>query len=239
MQLVKYCKFTVKEVKKAMGYNAQQLFKAGFYASELKVAGYTTERLVETGVLWAPRGVQHHVGSHVFDGWEFYKAWPYNHATSGKDFRDVPEDATWLIIAARKLGAKELYIAAAGPRDVVLKKTTMNVANEANGVFWYRCPGRAFGFSDGRKIVLDTIADWAEPESDGRLSWVMDHKGWLASGGIGEGAEGRAKQGTGSVQRYKSTLSPFKDFKCLVVVLGISYFKIELINVVIYNNSIH
>ena len=178
LKLVKYCKFTVKEVKKAMGYGAPELFKAGFYASELKVAGYTTERLVETGVLWAPRGVQHHVGYHVFDGWEFFKSWPYNHPTSGKDFRDIPEDATWLIIAARKLDAKELYIAAAGPRDVVLKKTTMNVANEANGTFWYRCPGRAFGFSDGRKVTLDTIADWTEPESDNRLSWVMDHKGW-------------------------------------------------------------
>ena len=118
-----------------MGYNAPELFKAGFYASELKVAGYTTERLVETGVLWAPRGIHHNVGNQIFDGWEFYKSWPYNHATSGKDFRDIPEDATWLIVAARKKGAKKLYIAAAGPRNIVLKKTQMNCVTEANGVF--------------------------------------------------------------------------------------------------------
>jgi hypothetical protein len=34
----------------------------------------------------------------------------------------------------------------------------------------------------------------------------MDHKGWLASGGIGEGAEGRAKQGIKALKDTKAHL---------------------------------
>lgn len=176
--LVLEAKFTVQEVLKATGYSAFKLSEAGFTPSELKAAGFDADTLVKAGSLWAPPGVHNQVPESVLDGWELHRIDPYEHATSDKDLISIPEESHWVLVAARKKNSTVLHVAAAAPRSAVLTKTALNQTHESNGVFWYRCPRRAFGFSNTRHINLGGVADWYDPESDQRLSWVLDHNDW-------------------------------------------------------------
>uniref|UniRef100_A0A7S2RUG8 Uncharacterized protein n=1 Tax=Rhizochromulina marina TaxID=1034831 RepID=A0A7S2RUG8_9STRA len=176
--LVLDAKFTVHEVVKATGYSAFKLSEAGFKPSELKAAGFDADTLVKAGSLWAPPGVHNDVPETVLDGWELHRLDPYDHATSDKDLISIPEQSHWVLIAARKKNSSTLHVAAAAPRSAVLTKTALNQTHESNGAFWYRCPRRAFGFANTRHINLDAVADWYDPESEKRLSWVLDHNSW-------------------------------------------------------------
>lgn len=91
----------------------------------------------------------------------------YDHRTQDEDLERVPEDARDVLVAAMprvdKGQPSELYLAAWGPRDVVLREThgqhefrghQTTTSNEHEGVFFYRWPGSSFGFSEDPSLHL-------------------------------------------------------------------------------------
>jgi hypothetical protein len=91
----------------------------------------------------------------------------YDHRTRDEDLERVPDDARDVLVAAMPRvdtgQPPELYLAAWGPRDVVLREThdpveflgrQTTTSNEHEGVFFYRWPGCSFGFSEDPSLHL-------------------------------------------------------------------------------------
>lgn len=105
---------------------------------------------------------------HVVDAhWILAYEAQYDHRTQDEDLERVPSDARDVLVAAmprvdsRK--APELYLAAWGPRDIVLREThdpsnffgrQTTTSNWHEEVCFYRWPGSSFGFSEHPSLHL-------------------------------------------------------------------------------------
>ena len=113
-------------------------------------------------------------------GWTLHSALLYNHPTKADDLD--PGQGEWLCIGAREVGKDVLLVAAMAKRQDVLKRTsTSSEVHQSNGVYWYCCPGKSFGFSRHPRVDLRS-ADTEDQDGDYRLSWHLgtDTGGWRA-----------------------------------------------------------
>lgn len=123
---------------------------------------------------------------------------PYEHRTSDADIDSaVPPDARFVLMAARRRQSMYYTLLAWGTRDAVLRATHDRVRfrggdtrsdNIENGVFYYRWPEHAMGFSSDPSLYLlyaDSARARGIPEtfSADRLSWnleTLSTGGWRA-----------------------------------------------------------
>ena len=113
-------------------------------------------------------------------GWKLHESTLYNHPTK-LDNLD-PGKGEWLCIGAREVGKDVLLLAAMAKRKDVLRRTAgASEANQSNGVYWYCCPGKSFGFSRHPRVDLRS-ADTEDADGEFRLSWHLgsDSGGWRA-----------------------------------------------------------
>jgi hypothetical protein len=93
-----------------------------------------------------------------------------------------PGKGEWLCIGAREVGKNVMLLAAMAKRQDVLRRTsTSSEVHQANGAYWYCCPGKSFGFSRNSRIDLKS-ADTEDTDGEYRLSWHLDSDsgGWRA-----------------------------------------------------------
>lgn len=113
-------------------------------------------------------------------GWKLHETMLYNQPTKTENLD--PGKGEWLCIGAREVGKDVLLVAAMAKRQDVLRTTsTANEVNQSNGVYWYCCPGKSFGFSKHPRVDLRS-ADTEDTDGEYRLSWHLDSdsSGWRA-----------------------------------------------------------
>jgi hypothetical protein len=113
-------------------------------------------------------------------GWKLHETMLYNQPTKTEHLD--PGKGEWLCIGAREVGKDVLLVAAMAKRHDVLRRTTgPSDVNRSNGVYWYCCPGKSFGFSRHSRVDLRS-ADTEDTDGDYRLSWHLDSDsgGWRA-----------------------------------------------------------
>ena len=113
-------------------------------------------------------------------GWKLHEAMLYNQPTKTEHLD--PGKGEWLCIGAREVGKDVLLVAAMAKRRDVLRRTSGSTdLNQSNGVYWYCCPGKSFGFSRYPRVDLRS-ADTEDTDGEYRLSWHLDSDsgGWRA-----------------------------------------------------------
>ena len=117
---------------------------------------------------------------YVSGGWLLHETNAYSQPTKTENLD--PGKGEWLCIGAREVGKNVLLLAAMAKRQDVLRRTsTSSEVNQANGAYWYCCPGKSFGFSRNPRIDLKS-ADTEDTDGEYRLSWHLDSDsgGWRA-----------------------------------------------------------
>jgi len=115
------------------------------------------------------------------DGWRVHYQETYANPTYAENLENIPK-AKWVMVAARQLGSDKLLLAAVARRHDVLKKTAEGT-HLANGVYWYLCPRKAFGFASHPSVLL-RAADTCDEKGDDRLSWHLTGQGGWRAGMI-------------------------------------------------------
>eukprot|EP00803_Ostreobium_quekettii_P006970 evm.model.scf_1260EXC.2 EVM.evm.TU.scf_1260EXC.2 scf_1260EXC:4199-6425(-) len=101
-------------------------------------------------------------------GWKLQLAASYKDPTSEQDLLSIKGD--YLLVGACKRGEGKIALCAMGRRDKILAPTGPNEVVFENGLFWYMCPDKAFGFAPTAKIDL-FVADREIQDGAKRLSW--------------------------------------------------------------------
>jgi len=158
------------------------------------------------GFCYAPgrahfRGVQRNVPlAFVGDStaqWQLHLSQPYAETLGIHELRDVPKEATHVLVGAVK--AAELTpevladktsvfaLAAIGERRIVIpaegeKVGTENTAIPHNGAYWYCLDGCSFGFAPTSEVKLSKADTCDAKGGDCRLSWHVgiSQGGWRA-----------------------------------------------------------
>ena len=107
---------------------------------------------------------------------------PYSHITTGADLDTIPDNASWVLLGAKKQSADtDLHLWAVGQREDVLRQTKLDKPNSHNGVWWYRTDKSSVGFAPVSTIDQHW-ADVLDVDGKDRLSWYLDCDcgGWRA-----------------------------------------------------------
>ena len=85
----------------------------------------------------------------------------------------------YVVVGAKQAGSSTLALMAVARASEAFAQNCD--ARLANGVYWYNCVGRSFGFAASASISLSN-ADTASGQCEYRLSWQVDNGngGWRA-----------------------------------------------------------
>lgn len=136
-------------------------------------------------------------------GWKLVYGQPYKAHTSVRDLENIQGD--FILVAASRKGERKIALCAMGRREKVIARTGCSEVTFENGVYWYFCPDRAFGFAPTPNIDL-SVADTVDEEGEKRLSWHL-HARANSSGDAGGFRAGMLKNMNDSVQWVKLVFS--------------------------------
>ena len=100
---------------------------------------------------------------------------PYSHATSSASLAACSESEYVFVGAKKSMGASSFAIGAFGVTSNVFKNTyeQTKAVLDAGGAYWYRYPGRSFGFASSSTVNLNSC-DYNNPDCASRMCWHLD-----------------------------------------------------------------
>ncbi|KAL5505793.1 hypothetical protein EMCRGX_G007297 [Ephydatia muelleri] len=100
---------------------------------------------------------------------------PYSHATSSASLAACSGSEYVFVGAKKSMGASSFAIGAFGVTSNVFKSTyeQTNAVLDAGGAYWYRYPGRSFGFASSSTVNLHNC-DYINLDCASRMCWHLD-----------------------------------------------------------------
>jgi hypothetical protein len=105
-------------------------------------------------------------------GWTRVFDQPYSHNTRSDDLNQIAGICHNQVLVAATFNGS-ISLAAVGPASVLTLNTAWNRPQQLGQVYWYRTPGKSFGFSPV-DTIRQTTADNEDLNSPLRLSWLLD-----------------------------------------------------------------
>ncbi|CAF3308789.1 unnamed protein product [Rotaria socialis] len=106
------------------------------------------------------------------NGWTLVFNRPYSHRTRTIDLAQIAGICRNEVIVAATVNGS-IILAAVGPASVLTTNTTWNQPQQFGDVFWYRTPGKSFGFAP-TFTIRQTQGDNEDLSNPLRLSWLLD-----------------------------------------------------------------